>query len=252
MDLKCDYGKIAPSYDRYRDLSPELLEGWLGVLIRWGRPSPGMKALDIGCGTGRLTIPLQRLTGAEVWGLDLSEEMLEQARQKKGAAGVHWVLGDAQALPFPEGAFDFAFMCLVLHHLGDKAQAIREMHRVLRPGGRGLVWTVSHRQIRESPLNAFFPSLAEIDLARFPSIREIRALMEGAGFSAIREEELAFQEETPTSCYLERVRNRYISTLELLSPAEFASGLAKLEKSLANKRDQMTRTQQFTIIVGER
>ena len=253
MDLRCDYGRIAPSYDRYRDLSPASLKRWLSKIIQLGEIGPAMRVLDIGCGTGRLTIPLQRLTGAEVFGLDLSREMLDQAKRKAGAEALHWVLGDAQALPFPEGFFDCAFMCLVLHHLEDKARAISEMHRVLVPGGRGLIWTVSHRQIREHPLNGFFHSLAEIDQKRFPSIPMIRALMEAAGYSDIREEEIGFHEEIPTGHYLERVRNRYISTLDLLSPGEFASGLVELERSLAPRRNQlMIRRQQFTIVVGER
>lgn len=253
MDLRCDYGKLAPSYDRYRDLSPDALEGWLAVLIRWGRLSPGMRVLDIGCGTGRLTIPLRRLSGAAVWGLDISKEMLEQAKSKKGAEALHWVWGDAQALPFPEESFDFAFMCLVLHHLQDRPRAISEMYRVLKSGGRGLIWTVSHQQIRESPLNEFFPSLAEIDLKRFPSIATLKALMKAAGYSAIREEEVIFHEEIPISYHLERVRNRYISTLALLSPAEFASGLAELERRLAQRQGQMmARRQRFTIVAGEK
>lgn len=253
MDLRCDYGKIAPAYDRYRDLSPALLEGWLGVLIHWGRLSPGMRALDIGCGTGRLAIPLRRLTEAEVWGLDLSEEMLAQAKGKEGAEEVHWVRGDAQVLPFPEGFFDFAFMCLVLHHLQDKAGAIREMHRVLKPGGRGLIWTVSHRQIRESPLNEFFPSLARLDLERFPPIPAIAAMMKAAGFGAIRTEPVVFHERLPTGRYIEKVRNKYISTLSLLDEEEFTAGLARLERSLLERHGQeMVRRQQFTIVLGER
>jgi SAM-dependent methyltransferase len=253
MDLKCDYGKLALSYDRYRDLSPDLLQSWLEVLIRWGRLSHGIRVLDIGCGTGRLTIPLQRLSGAEVWGLDLSEEMLAQAKRKEGAAAVRWVLGDAQALPFPNGSFDFAFMCLVLHHLGDKARALAEMTRVLRPGGRGLIWTVSHRQIEESPLNEFFPSLARLDLERFPPIPTIVAMMRAAGFTAIRTEPVIFQERLPTDRYIEKVRNKYISTLSLLSEEEFITGLARLEHCLPERYGrELVRRQRFTVVVGER
>ncbi len=252
-DLKCDYKELAPSYDRYRDLSPDVLESWLAVLIRWGRLSPGMRVLDIGCGTGRLTIPLQRQTGAEVWGLDLSKEMLEQAKNKKGAEALHWVLGDAQALPFPGESFDFAFMCLVLHHLEDKARALAEMARVLKPGGRGLIWTVSHQQIQESLLNEFFPSLARLDLARFPPIQTIETQMRAAGFAAIWVEPISFQERLPVSHYIEKVRNKYISTLSLLSPEEFSAGLARLKRVLpARYGHELVRDQQFTIIVGER
>ncbi|MGQ9733631.1 MAG: class I SAM-dependent methyltransferase [Candidatus Bipolaricaulia bacterium] len=253
LSLKCDYSELAESYDRYRDLSPDALEDWLAVLIRWGRLSPGMRILDIGCGTGRLTIPLQQLTGAEVFGLDLSREMLDQAKRKAGAEALHWVLGDAQALPFPGKSFDFAFMCLVLHHLEDKARALAEMARVLVPGGRGLIWTVSHQQIAAHPLNEFFPSLAELDLKRFPPIATIKALMEAAGFATIQVEPIAFQERLPLSRYIEKVRNKYISTLSLLSQEEFSTGLARLERVLPERfGHELVRSQQFTIVVGER
>lgn len=136
--FRCDYGRIASSYDRYRDLSPSSLNLWLEKIIRLGRISSGAKVLDIGCGTGRLTIPLQQETQAEVYGLDLSAEMLEQAQGKKGAETVHWISGDAHALPFPDRSFDCTFMCLVLHHIEDKARAIEEMYRVLKPGEEAL------------------------------------------------------------------------------------------------------------------
>jgi len=190
---------------------------------------------------------------AEVYGLDLSAEMLEQAKQKEGAEAVHWILGDAQALPFPDRSFDFTFMCLVFHHIGDKARAIEEMYRVLKPGGRSLIWTSPHRQIKDSLLNEFFPSLPKIDLARFPAISAIEDLMESKGFTDIRAEVVAFRERTSTHDYIERVRNRYISTLRLIDEEEFAAGMEKLERSLPQRYGRMmTRRNRFTIIVGER
>ena len=253
MRFKCDYGRIAPSYDRYRDLSPSSLDLWLEEIIRLGRISSGAKVLDIGCGTGRLTIPLQRETQAEVYGLDLSAEMLEQAQGKEGAEIVHWIIGDAQALPFLDRSFDFTFMCLVLHHIEDKARAIEEMYRVLKPGGRSFIWTTSHQQIKDHLLNEFFPSLPKIDLARFPAISAIKALMESAGYADICVETVTFQEWTSPRDYIERVRNRYISTLRLIDEEEFAAGIEELERSLPQRYGQMmARRSRFTIIVGEK
>lgn len=253
MDFQCDYNQIASSYDRYRDLSPSLLNLWLEKIIRLGKITPGMRVLDIGCGTGRLTIPLQQKAQAEVYGLDLSAEMLKRAQGKEGAETVHWILGDAQALPFPDQSFDFTFMCLVLHHIEDKVRAIEEMYRVLKPGGRSLIWTSSHRQIKDSLLNEFFPSLPKIDLARFPSIPMIKDLMESAGYADICAEEVTFQEQILTNDYIERVRNRYISTLRLISEEEFAAGMEKLERVLPRRHgERMNCKSRFTIIVGEK
>ena len=253
MNLRCVYGWIAPSYDRYRDLSPSSLNLWLEKIIRLGEVSSGAKVLDIGCGTGRLTIPLQEKAQAEVWGLDLSAEMLEQAKQKKGAETIHWILGDAQALPFPDRFFDLTFMCLVLHHIEDKARAIEEMYRVLKPGGRSLIWTVSHQQIKDFLLNEFFPSLQRIDLGRFLPIPTIKDLMGSAGYTHIHVEEVVFQEQMATSDYIEKVRNKYISTLSLIDEKEFAVGLEKLEKALLRRHgERMLREGRFTIVVGEK
>jgi len=253
MKVKCDYSQIAQSYDRYRDISPSRLKLWLNKIIQLGKIAPGSRVLDIGCGTGRLTIPLQQMTDAEVYGLDLSPEMLEQAMNKKGAEAIHWILGDAQALPFSDKFFDCTFMCLVLHHIEDRAQAIKEMYRVLKPGGRSLIWTTPHPQIKSSLLNEFFPSLPKIDLNRFPSITTIKTLMKAAGYFSIQEEAVIFQERIATSRYIEKVRNKYISTLSLLSEEEFAAGLKKLEKCLPQRYGQrMTRRHQFTIVVGEK
>ncbi|HIC96102.1 TPA: methyltransferase domain-containing protein, partial [Candidatus Bipolaricaulota bacterium] len=190
---------------------------------------------------------------AEVYGLDLSAEMLEQAKQKEGAQAIRWILGDAQALPFPNRSFDCTFICLALHHIEDKARAIEEMYRVLKPGGRSLIWTVSHHQIRAFPLNEFFLSLAKIDLSRFPSIPQIQEWMERAGFTAVRRKEVLFEEEIPTADYIARVRNRYISTLDLLGEEEFALGLKRLERSLPRRYGpRMIRRPRFTIVTGRR
>lgn len=251
--LKCDYSLIAQSYDRYRDISPSSLKLWLNTIIQRGKITSNSRVLDIGCGTGRLTIPLRQMTQAETYGLDLSPEMLEQAKSKRGADAIHWVLGNAQALPFPEEFFDCNFMCLVLHHIEDKARAIKEMYRVLKPGGRSLIWTVSHQQIKDFLLNEFFPSLQELDLKRFPPISTIKALMDVAGYSNVREETVIWQEQIATSRYIEKVRNKYISTLSLLSKQEFSEGLEKLERCLLQRYGQtMTRRHQFTVVVGEK
>ncbi len=102
---------------------------------------PADRILDLCCGTGLLSRELARRLGpdGEVVGVDASEAMLEQARLAGGR--VVYVRAEADSLPLPDGHFDGATLFLGLHEITQAARlpALREVRRVLRPGGRGLV-----------------------------------------------------------------------------------------------------------------
>jgi ubiquinone/menaquinone biosynthesis C-methylase UbiE len=96
---------------------------------------PGRRALELGCGTGVFLEKVAR-SGALIHGLDLSEELLAKARARLGAfANVTLDQGNAEQMPYEDQAFDAVYGSSVLHHL-DLDAALREVHRVLRPGGR--------------------------------------------------------------------------------------------------------------------
>lgn len=106
-------------------------------------PARGDRVLDVGCGPGRLA---QVLAGrvaptGSVVGIDASEEMIRRARTKRGGDRIEFRVAQAQALPFADAEFDALACTLVFHHVAesDRADAMREMHRVLKPGGRIVV-----------------------------------------------------------------------------------------------------------------
>jgi ubiquinone/menaquinone biosynthesis C-methylase UbiE len=109
-------------------------------LIRQAEIKPGHRVLDLGCGTGTLTILIKRTHPlAEVVGLDGDPRILAIARAKAAKAGAELTLdhGMAFQLPYPDQAFDRVLSSLVLHHLTteNKQRALREVVRVLRPSG---------------------------------------------------------------------------------------------------------------------
>ncbi len=115
-------------------------EGFMRALVDDANIGPDQRVLDIGCGTGTLIILVQRLhPQAEVVGLDPDPKALAIAKQKSEKAGVaiNFVRGFADEIPYPPASFDRVLSSFMFHHLtrDEKLGALRDVSRVLRPGG---------------------------------------------------------------------------------------------------------------------
>ena len=129
------FGKRAA---RYTTSKPHADPAVLAKVAELTRADSNSSALDIGTGSGHTAFAVAE-AGASVVGLDLTPKMLEEARrirQKKGVGGVALILGDAHALPFPNGAFQAVTCRRTAHHFSNITEALREMHRVLCPRGK--------------------------------------------------------------------------------------------------------------------
>lgn len=141
----------------------------------------GRRVLEVGCGTGNISLPLAQ-RGAQVVGLDVSRPMLARARAKVGPMDllVDWVCGAAGSLPFADESFDGVLSILALDFMANREQVIQEMVRVLRPGGflavamlnRYSLWTIK-RMVRAW----FKPSLWRD--VRFITPKGLRLLLSG-------------------------------------------------------------------------
>jgi len=117
------------------------------ALLEAAAPAPGERVLDVACGTGLVALEAARAVGAEghVLGVDLSDRMVDAARARAQARSLRhadFARMDGEALALPDGGFDVALSALGLMYMPDPLQALREMRRVLRPGGRmvAAVW----------------------------------------------------------------------------------------------------------------
>jgi arsenite methyltransferase len=122
---------------------PEVLAAFCGVgnPFSLGSLAPGDAVLDIGCGAGVDSLVAAHLVGAggRVVGLDVTPAMIERSRAHQarlGLANVTFQVGDAEALPFPDNDFDAVISNGVFNLTLDKEKALKEAHRVLKPGGR--------------------------------------------------------------------------------------------------------------------
>lgn len=136
------FAAVAPRYDLINDLqSFGMHRLWKRKLIRMAAVKPGEKALDLCCGTGDVAFALAR-EGAEVLGVDFSGPMLAVAKQRQerdAVDKVEFVRGDALHLPAADSSVDILTISYGLRNLADFEGGLREMLRVLKPGGRLLV-----------------------------------------------------------------------------------------------------------------
>jgi ubiquinone/menaquinone biosynthesis C-methylase UbiE len=170
----------------------DMLTGWVlhpseASILRLAQIKQGDKVLDVGCGSGRLTIAAQKWVGpsCEVVGIDPSGEMIQVARRNARRSGskAKFEQGVVEALPFPDGSFDVVLNRLMLHHLpGElKQRGLAEMRRVLKPGGLCLVVDF------EPPKSGWLRMLVENHMTPMKDVdvRNYVPLMEQAGFTEI-------------------------------------------------------------------
>ena len=245
------FAEIAPRYDALRPLSTGD-RARLETMLREAALQAGDQVVEVGCGTGRLTLPLSALTAARVIGVDPEARMLEVARSKDARGRVEWVRGSAYRVPVDDDAAALVMMAMVVHLLRQRVRAFSEARRILKPGGRLSIWTFTPRHVEEFYLNAYFPSIAVIDRPRFPSVAVLDAELRRAGFDDVRVDLLDEPRQLDIAEVVDQVRGRYISTLAMLPPLEYRLGLQQLEELLAQDRSIRLRQRSEWAIVTAR
>ena len=204
------FDRVAGRYDALNSLmTAGLHHRWRERAAARTRLQPGDSALDVCCGTGDLALELAKLVtpGGHVVGCDFSEPMLDLAREKtaeRAAGGVRFEWADALELPYDGGRFDAVTVGFGVRNLADLDRGLREMGRVLKPGGRLVILEIT--QPTRPPLSFFFslwfdrivPLLGAFSddaeaytylpesVRSFPSPGGLAEKMEGAGFDGIR------------------------------------------------------------------
>ena len=195
------FDRIAPVYDAMnRVMTAGLDQRWRRATVREAVRS-GDDVLDACCGTGDLAIAARNAGASYVVGVDFSERMLERARRK--APELEWVQSDVLELPFEDASFDAAVVGFGVRNVEDLEGAIRELRRVLRPGGRlGILEITTPR----GPLKLFYklwfdrivPLLGRLlpggdaytylpaSVRRFPGPEELAELLGSCGFEAVQ------------------------------------------------------------------
>lgn len=199
------FDRIAPVYDLMNRVMTMGLDGRWRRLTAEAAVRRGDRVLDAACGTGDLAVADLKAGAARVTGLDFSGEMLARARRKTTSdpGALEWVQGDMLALPFADATFDAATVGFGVRNVVDLELALRELRRVLRPGGRLAILEITQPH---GPLKPFYslwfdrivPFLGRVlpggaaysylpaSVKRFPHAERLAEQLGEAGFTAVR------------------------------------------------------------------
>jgi ubiquinone/menaquinone biosynthesis C-methylase UbiE len=225
-----------------REMVPAIFARWAPDLIELAGLAPGERVLDVACGTGvvaRLAAERVGSTG-KVTGLDLNPTMLAAARAQAAPATVEWVEGSALAVPLPDESVDTVLCQQGLQFFPDRAAALREMRRVLVPGGR-LVLSVWQSVDRQPAFHALEQALARrIGAQRaalppfaFGDRAALRAVVTEAGFREVRVRVETKTTRFPSPQHFVRVVAAGGPTILELLAGQGADGLETLVQEVA-------------------
>jgi ubiquinone/menaquinone biosynthesis C-methylase UbiE len=233
-----DYDRttMPEAYDRGRKPPDGVLDMWMDRIAAALAGHKTSTIVDLGCGTGRFSDLLAERFGANVVGVDPSQKMLAQAREKSMSDRVTFMHGTGEAIPCADASADLVFMSMAFHHFASPAQAATECRRVLRNGG--MVCVRNSTRDRSSPYEAFFPNYrSALDILR--PVADIVAAFTKNGFKQKHHEVVPHVMARDLQELAEKASHRADSTLVRLSDADFEHGLAKMRAAPATSEPAM-------------
>lgn len=207
------------------------LDAWMQAFAGLAPTARPLTVLDLGSGIGRFTPALAETFGGPVYGVEPSARMREIAAETASHPAVTYLEGSAEAIPLPDASCDLALLFLSFHHFPDQVGGLRELARVIRPGGVVLLRSQFTDQMPDLPWYQYFPSARRVDAEMYLPLEEVRALAAEAGLLAAPELNWV-QPDTPGTlrASYERVKHRAYSTFEHLQADEMEAGFAAFER----------------------
>ena len=187
--------------ERYRAQSAAIGSQVTKTIVEEARITPGLRALDVACGSGEPAISIADLLreSGDVIGADISAQPLQVARERvrhRKLGNVEFLQADVHQLPFPDGSFDRVVSRFGVMFFSDLPRALREVHRVLKPGGRTshLAWAAMRQPYFETTIGVVLKLLPEVKLPassramfQFGEPGALTARLREAGFTDIEE-----------------------------------------------------------------
>ena len=201
------FNSVADKYDLMNDItSLGIHREWKNNLINWMAPQKNHKLADIAGGTGDIARKFLNNGGHSAYVIDINEEMIKSGKvNKKNLKNIKWLVASAEDIPIDDNTFERATMGFGLRNITNRAQALKEVYRILKPGGRFICLEFSHveNEVIEDIYNFWsfkcMPFIGEKvagdrsaytylveSIRQFPTQPELSEMFSEAGFSRVK------------------------------------------------------------------
>lgn len=231
MSESVTFDRAADFYDQTRAFPPGDERRAVALIARVGGWGAGARLLEIGVGTGRIALPLAAHARMVV-GLDLARGMMARLVAKRRDERVLLVEGDATRLPLPTAALDGALAVHVFHLIPDWRGAVRELARVLRPGGRLVhCWSENfHRERWWAAWRAALPDDGEVNPGL--KFRDQKTFLLDMGWTAAGSEAITYAYRQSPAGFLDQLQRRLWSTTWSVSDEDMARAVAAVRAAI--------------------
>ncbi len=217
----------ASAFEAGRHIAEEGLAAWREAVTRHLKPTPGMRLLDLGAGTGMWASAFTAwYDGIDVIAVEPSDAMRARCRYTRVLAG------DAADIPVADRGVDAAWLSTMIHHVPDLTAAARELRRVVRPGGTVLIRSAFAGRHHAITLFRFFPQAIRV-LNSYPSVSDVEAAFAANGFAMIALEQVPQMTAPSLREAAADLRREAHTPLQLISDDEYAAGLIRLQRAAA-------------------
>lgn len=244
--MKVNYNNLALNYERSRAIEPIVYT----ILSHMLEPKKDEAILDFGCGTGNYLKQFTIDYGIDAYGIEPSVKMRKIAQEKLKAD--HILAGNHTSIPFSNIRFGKIYSTDVIHHVDQLDLLFQNLFIIASIGAKFCICTESSNQLKEKYWVRYFPSIPDIDLKRFYPVEEIVKAGENAGW--VHKETLKTETQITasiSSTFIERIRQKTLSVLNLISDKEYQYGISLMELDYQNQVP-LHQNEGYTFILFER
>lgn len=224
MGKAMDYNDYAKNYALYRSAYPWIIDPIASEI----KLLPlGSTIVEVGCGTGNYIISISnKLQGYAYKGFDLSKEMLTVANSRSDAIEFSWGNADI-SFPYGDEVAECTFLVDVVQHITNYQVFFHECSRILKPYRNLIIVTDSEENMKKRSLTKYFPEILEIELKRYPKIKELESFAINNGFvptgSELAEGFIEIDED-----FIKRVTNKFSSAMRIMKDEDHKRGVERV------------------------